>query len=85
MPRRHTATHYPARRSPTREDIRRRAEYLYIRSGRVPGRDVENWLEAEAWLLNPDTPCVHFDRHRKPGPPPPDPCAIPSEAHLLAE
>ncbi len=29
------------------EAIRRRAEEIYIRNGRVPGRDLENWAEAE--------------------------------------
>lgn len=29
------------------EAIRRRAEEVYIRSGRVPGRDLENWSQAE--------------------------------------
>ncbi len=29
------------------EAIRRRAEEIYIRNGRVPGRDVENWAQAE--------------------------------------
>jgi hypothetical protein len=29
------------------EAIRRRAEEIYIRSGRIPGRDVENWAQAE--------------------------------------
>jgi len=29
------------------EKIRRRAEEIYIQSGRVPGRDVENWTQAE--------------------------------------
>jgi|SRR5579862_8396345 hypothetical protein len=29
------------------EAIRRRAEEIYIRSGKVPGRDVENWAQAE--------------------------------------
>src|ERR1700756_5715532 len=27
--------------------IRRRAEEIYIGSGRIPGRDVENWAKAE--------------------------------------
>lgn len=31
--------------------IRRRAEDIYIRSGRVPGRDVENWTQAEREIL----------------------------------
>lgn len=29
------------------ESIRRRAEEIYIQSGRIPGRDVENWTQAE--------------------------------------
>jgi len=29
------------------EAVRRRAEEIYIRNGRVPGRDVENWAQAE--------------------------------------
>ncbi|MGC2446770.1 MAG: DUF2934 domain-containing protein [Candidatus Sulfotelmatobacter sp.] len=29
------------------EAIRRRAEEIYIRNGRIPGRDVENWTQAE--------------------------------------
>ena len=29
------------------EAIRRRAEEIYIRNGRVPGRDLENWAQAE--------------------------------------
>jgi hypothetical protein len=29
------------------EAIRRRAEEIYIRSGRKPGRDTENWAQAE--------------------------------------
>ena len=33
------------------ELIRRRAEEIYIRSGRIPGRDVENWTQAEQEIL----------------------------------
>jgi hypothetical protein len=29
------------------EAIRRRAEEIYIRNGRLPGRDLENWAQAE--------------------------------------
>jgi len=29
------------------EAIRRRAEEIYIRNGRIQGRDVENWAQAE--------------------------------------
>jgi len=29
------------------EAIRRRAEEVYIRNGRIPGRDLENWTQAE--------------------------------------
>jgi Protein of unknown function (DUF2934) len=31
--------------------IRRRAEEIYIHSGRIPGRDVENWTQAEREIL----------------------------------
>jgi len=27
--------------------IRRRAEEIYVRNGRIPGRDLENWAQAE--------------------------------------
>ena len=32
------------------DDIRSYAEHLYDQSGREPGHDLENWLEAEACL-----------------------------------
>ena len=32
--------------------IRRRAEEIYERSGRLQGRDVQNWIQAEAELRN---------------------------------
>jgi Protein of unknown function (DUF2934) len=32
--------------------IRKRAEEIYIRSGRVPGRDAENWSQAEAEIMS---------------------------------
>ncbi len=31
--------------------IRRRAEEIYVRTGRVSGRDVENWKQAEQEIL----------------------------------
>lgn len=33
------------------EAIRRRAEEIYIRNGRVPGRDLDNWARAEQEIL----------------------------------
>ena len=33
------------------ELIRRRAEEIYYRNGRIPGRDVENWEQAEQEIL----------------------------------
>ncbi len=30
-----------------RDAIRRRAEAIYVRSGKIPGRDKENWIQAE--------------------------------------
>lgn len=37
---------------PSHEEIARRARELYERSGRRPGRDLENWLEAERELIS---------------------------------
>ena len=31
--------------------IARRAEEIYIRNGRIPGRDLENWAQAESEIL----------------------------------
>ena len=31
--------------------IRRRAEEIYVRNGRIEGRDVENWVQAEHEIL----------------------------------
>jgi hypothetical protein len=35
---------------PTHEEIARRAQAIFEQSGRVPGRDMQNWLEAEKQL-----------------------------------
>lgn len=34
------------------EAVRRRAEDIYIRSGKLAGRDLENWAQAEAEILS---------------------------------
>ena len=36
------------RSSEAREAIRKRAEEIYVQTGRIPGRDLENWTQAEA-------------------------------------
>lgn len=36
---------------PTHEEIAQRAKALYEQSGSVPGRDLENWLQAESQLV----------------------------------
>jgi len=43
----------PASSSPAilQEAIRRRAEEIYVRNGKVPGRDLENWKQAEQEIL----------------------------------
>ena len=33
------------------EAIRRRAEEIYVRNGKIPGRDLENWAQAEEEIL----------------------------------
>lgn len=35
---------------PTQQQIAERARQIYEESGRIPGRDMENWLAAEAQL-----------------------------------
>lgn len=35
---------------PTHDQIAARARAIYEQSGRVPGRDLQNWLQAEAEL-----------------------------------
>ena len=41
---------HPAPDHPTEAEIRAFAHEIYIRSGWLPGRDLENWLQAEAIL-----------------------------------
>ena len=41
---------------PTHEEIAQRAKAIYEASGRAPGRDLENWLAAEAELMNARKP-----------------------------
>lgn len=36
---------------PMQEAIRRRAEEIYVRNGKVPGRDIQNWMQAEQEIL----------------------------------
>jgi len=36
---------------PSHSEIAARAYTLFEQSGRIPGRDMENWLKAEAQLL----------------------------------
>lgn len=38
---------------PTDEVIREYARHLHEQSGRMPGRDLDNWLEAKACLMAP--------------------------------
>jgi hypothetical protein len=40
------------------EAIRRRAEEIYIRSGRISGRDLENWSQAEAEIRGESAPAT---------------------------
>jgi hypothetical protein len=38
---------WPIKALDRQEAIRRRAEEIYVRNGRIPGRDAENWAQAE--------------------------------------
>lgn len=42
----------PAAHADLHEAIRRRAEEIYIRNGRVPGHDLENWAQAEKEIMS---------------------------------
>lgn len=42
----------PAAPRPTEDEIRAYAYQLYVQGGCIPGRDLENWGEAEARLLS---------------------------------
>jgi hypothetical protein len=55
---------------PSAEDVREYAYHLYVQSGCVPGRDQDNWLEAEACLREGITKGeshkrLHRHTHRK--------------------
>ena len=39
------------RSSELQDAIRTRAEEIYVRSGRIPGRDLDNWTQAEAEIV----------------------------------
>ena len=42
-----TRSPWPTSPPDRHEVIRRRAEEIYIRSGKIPGHDLENWAQAE--------------------------------------
>jgi hypothetical protein len=42
-----SAERSPSPSSALHDRIRRRAEQIYVRNGKVPGRDAENWAQAE--------------------------------------
>jgi hypothetical protein len=47
---------------PTHEEIAARAFELFEKSGRLPGHDVENWLNAEKQLIAARRPAVEAKR-----------------------
>jgi hypothetical protein len=46
-----TPNAWPMSAADRHEAVRRRAEEIYVRSGRIPGRDLENWAQAEQEVL----------------------------------
>ena len=42
---------WPLMPAELQEAVRKRAEEIYARNGRVPGYDVQNWMQAEAEVL----------------------------------
>ncbi len=58
-----TLPNEPGLSEPTDEEIRVCAYHLYEQSGCVPGRDLENWLEARNYLCvsgQPAKPETHL-------------------------
>jgi hypothetical protein len=43
--------HSPSLDHPSEKEIRDYAYHLYEQSNRIPGRDLENWMEAKACLV----------------------------------
>lgn len=43
--------HSPTNSAELHDRIRRRAEEVYLRGGCIPGRDLENWAQAEKEIL----------------------------------
>jgi hypothetical protein len=50
-PDRQTPQSRPTDPADLHEAIRRRAEEIYIRSGKIPGHDLDNWAQAETEVL----------------------------------
>lgn len=48
---------------PTEAEIREYAHHLYVSSGWLPGRDLDNWLQAEAHLIA-ERNAKHARHHR---------------------
>lgn len=46
-----TSKAWPTPANDRQEVIRRRAEEIYFRSGKIPGRDQDNWAQAEREIL----------------------------------
>ena len=46
-----SANPWPTPPPDLQEAIRRRADEIYRRNGKIPGRDLENWAQAEAEIL----------------------------------
>jgi hypothetical protein len=46
-----TPNPWPTPPADRHEIIRRRAEEIYIRSGKIPGHDLDNWAQAEQEIL----------------------------------
>ncbi len=47
-----TASHRPSRPPPTEDEIRQRAHQICLARGGVPGRELDDWLEAERQIYH---------------------------------
>lgn len=71
---------------PSEEEIRDYAQHLFEQNGRIPGRDLDNWLEAKACLeANIPRQRSHVRLHRHmAGAGITESCEPPIEAHNLS-
>jgi hypothetical protein len=60
-----TPNPWPTLPNDRHEAIRRRAEEIYFRNGKIPGHDLENWAQAEQEILRELPPLPARETHTR--------------------